>query len=244
MKIPGFSRYGNDELFIVTTACVATGVSVNVLADWLDAPLLQLIIAPAAVVWLIALWFFRDPNRNTPDAPDLLISPADGVVQDIAIVDNDAFPGGKAKRFGIFMSPVNVHVNRVPTDGEIVFSEYRQGAFLPAYNPDAPTKNEMHVIRIRPDDSPETLIEIRQITGVLARRIVCPAKPGEKYKRGERYGMIKFGSRVEVWVAVNSPYEWQCAVGQPVIAGETLIAKKPASGASAPTETNETQQEG
>jgi len=225
LKIPGFAKYGTDEVILISIGCIITGISISILAEYLGIRLLYLVMIFPLVAWCIGLWFFRDPKRSIPDEPGILVSPADGIVQDITELEDSYFPGGKARRLGIFMSPFNVHVNRFPCSGEVIGSEHYPGECLAAFHIAAAERNEKYIVTLRLDEGEEKEeIQVRQITGALARRIICRTESGNRVKRGEQYGMIKFGSRVEVFVKSDSLYQWSVGVGQKVVGGQTVIA--------------------
>jgi len=226
----GLAEYGGDELALATIACAALGWGLFAVAGPAAAP-------AALVPWLSVLWFFRDPERRGPEAEEVLVAPADGRVADVQEVDEPRFVCGRALRVGIFLSPFSVHVNRAPCGGMAMYYRYAPGEFLPAYNPRAPERNEAVELGLV---TPRGLrVLVKQITGVLARRIVCEARPGQVLARGERYGMIKFGSRTELYVPVESGYRAEVVVGQWVRGGETPLLRGepvPAPGAAAPCE--------
>jgi phosphatidylserine decarboxylase len=174
--------------------------------------------------------FFRDPDRqcdSVPPGPDDVLSPADGVVM-VAGTPQDGVapepaPDGEWQQVSVFLSVVDVHVNRSPYRGEVVESSYRKGSFLAAYRKESAHRNERTEIRLR--DGDRTVV-FRQIVGVLARRIVTRTGPGQKLATGERMGLMKFGSRMDVFVPPD------CTItvtkGQRVRGGETVIARWPA----------------
>jgi phosphatidylserine decarboxylase len=215
MKILGLAPYGGDEFLIAALACGSGAYALS-----LAHPLLALIpVIPFGIV----VWFFRDPDRSGPDDESILLSPADGTVTDIEELDEPEFIGGRARRIGIFLSPFNVHVNRVPCEGKVRYTKYKAGDFLPAYNPQAPTRNESVFLGL--EMAKGTKLIVRQVTGVLARRIICEASNGEILKRGERYGMIKFGSRTELYVPAGAFEAWLVGIGDKVVGGQTPICK-------------------
>jgi len=188
----------------VALACVAGGVYDFYLALGL-LPLLALV-----------LWFFRDPERSTSAGPGSFVSPADGKVVDVSSAHHPFT--GPAMRVGIFMSPLDVHVNRAPFAGTVAHLEYVPGARWMAFDPKASERNERFFVGLDTTVGP---VIITQIAGFLARRIVCRLSRGDRLERGERYGMIKLGSRVDLYL----PPAVECvvAVGQRVRAGETTI---------------------
>jgi phosphatidylserine decarboxylase len=225
----GFAEYGGDEMVLAVVACGTLGWALYSLVHPLAAPV---VLIPFGIV----LWFFRDPERAVPAEADLFVSPADGTITDVIEVDEPAYLKGRALRVGMFLSPLNVHVNRVPCDGEVEYLEYRVGEFLPAYNPNAPERNESQALGLKLPDGSRILV--KQITGVLARRIVCEAREGQRFSRGQRYGMIKLGSRTELYVPANGAYRVEVKVGEKAVGGVTVFVRKIA--AAAPVENLET----
>jgi len=190
--------------------------------------------AVALVLWLLLVNFFRDPERSPPAGDGLIVSPADGTVTDLEEVDEPEWIGGKAVRLGIFLSPLNVHVNRVPMDCEVRQVDYRRGAMHRAYDPRARTENEAAALRLTVLAGRVPMI-VRQVTGAVARRIVCPVEPGTRLRAGERYGMIKLGSRTEVWLPADAAVTWRVGIGDAVKGGLTVLGElAPASGRSTP----------
>lgn len=185
---------------------------------WLRVPILPWIGLAAS---LFTLNFFRDPERATPADPDLFVSPADGRVIKIADIQDDRFLNGPAKLVCIFMSPLNVHVNRIPADARVVDVRYSPGSFLRAYADEASVENEQcAVLAERPDGRRFCFV---QISGFVARRIVNYLKPGQVVRRGERYGMIKFGSRADIYLPPST--EILVQVGDRPRAGVTPLAR-------------------
>lgn len=163
-------------------------------------------------------YFFRDPDRVVPPDDGLVVSPADGRVMIAGPADGRWCPPGEWKQITIFLSPMDVHINRTPVDGLVTRVEYRPGTFLPAYKDDA-SGNELNEIWL--DHHGETVV-VRQIVGVLARRIVCRIAEGQTLHRGERIGLMKFGSRMDVFLPAHA--ELVVTVGQQTVAGETVLA--------------------
>jgi phosphatidylserine decarboxylase len=170
---------------------------------------------------LFVVWFFRNPQRNTPEKDGLVISPADGRVIRIEETASDEFPGRTFHKISIFMNVFNVHVNRIPCSGEVRFIRYREGKFLSANLDKASAQNERNTILLRTADGREIMTV--QIAGLIARRIVCWLKEGMQVQRGERFGLIRFGSRVEVFLPPGSTI--LVKVGEKVRAGETPIGE-------------------
>jgi len=169
-------------------------------------------------------FFFRDPEREHQSSPSAVLSPADGRVMVAGAPTGQDIPPGEWRQITIFLSPMDVHVNRIPVSGRVTRVKYHPGRFLPAYRPDAGDLNEYTEVTIDHDDQ---LIVARQIVGVLARRIVCRVKEGELVQAGERFGVMKFGSRMDVFLPIDSIIQTQ--VGAKVVGGVTVIATLPAS---------------
>ena len=163
-------------------------------------------------------YFFRDPDREVPQAAGLVVSPADGRVMIAGPTDHRWAPPGDWKQVTIFLSPIDVHINRTPVEGRVTKIEYRPGKFLPAYNESA-DDNELNELWL---DSNGRTIVVRQVVGILARRIVCRVVEGQQLERGERIGLMKFGSRMDVFLPTDA--ELHVRVGQQVVAGETVLA--------------------
>jgi phosphatidylserine decarboxylase len=197
------------------------GSAVIALVVWLlTGPILGV---PLLVVSAFLLFFFRDPERvhNAPDSA--VISPADGRVMVAGAPTGEATPSGQWQQVTIFLSPMNVHVNRIPVSGRVMRVEYHPGQFLPAYRKESGDLNERCEITIDHAGQP---IVVRQIVGVLARRVVCRTREGLDVKAGERFGVMKFGSRMDVFVPTDATLHVR--VGETVVGGVTVIATLPA----------------
>lgn len=169
-----------------------------------------------AVAALGCLGFFRDPERVAPELPGAVLAPADGRVMVVTeVVDPWVGPG---TRMSIFLSPLDVHINRAPTGGLVKNVEYTAGRFLAAYRPEASEQNERCAVSL---DGERARLTVTQISGVLARRIVCRVRPGDTLRAGERYGLIRFGSRTDLVVPTGT--ELRVRVGDRVRGGETVM---------------------
>ena len=168
------------------------------------------------------VFFFRDPDRAAPADPSLIVAAADGTVMDITQVDENQVLKAKTRRVGIFLSNFDVHTNRAPIDGRIVHREHRAGLCLDARRPDCSEKNESITWAF---ENPRAMIVVRQLSGAIARRIVAWAKIGDELKKGERFGMIRFGSRTELYLPLNA--ELLVKAGDHVLGGSTVIARLP-----------------
>jgi phosphatidylserine decarboxylase len=162
------------------------------------------------------LWFFRDPQREIPDGKGLIVSPGDGLVTETAAIST---PAGPRQRISIFLSVFDVHVNRAPISGVLTAVHYQKGQYLNAMNPASAERNEQNVVTVRGDDVEVTF---KQIAGLLARRIVFRFRQGSTVERGQRVGLIKFGSRVDVILPAEA-HLW-VKVGQRVKGGATVLA--------------------
>ena len=167
------------------------------------------------------LQFFRNPKRNTQVNPKHIIAPADGKIVVIEEVEENEFLNDTVKQISIFMSPFNVHVNRYPVSGKVLYSKHHHGKYLIASHPKSSTKNERTTVVVRTDKQVDILF--RQIAGFVARRIVNYAKIDDQAKQGKEFGFIKFGSRMDVMIPKNAVVH--VSLNQQVKGGETVIAK-------------------
>ena len=184
-----------------------------------------LLTAAAVVCVLLAVWgayFFRDPERHGERGATLVIAPADGKVVQVMEVDEPAFMHGRAIRIAIFMNVFSVHVNRYPVSGRVTYTHYNPGKFLNAAVDKASLENEQSSVGI---ESGAHRVLVRQIAGLVARRIVTYSRPGDRADQGERFGIIRFGSRVDVYLPVGSTP--RVRVGEHTSAGTTVIAELP-----------------
>ena len=181
------------------------------------------VILAAILIWMIS--FFRDPKRDIPTDDNLILSPADGTISDIEEVDEPNFIGGRAVRIGIFLSIFNVHINRAPCAVKIGKITYRKGKFKNAMNPISGKVNESNDIAMTRLKEPKNKMLVRQISGAIARRIVCDAKEGQEFAGGAVFGMLKFGSRTELYLPVNCGAKIIVKIGDKVKAGLTIFAK-------------------
>ena len=211
-----FAREG--LVFIAIAALVAAGTFALALnrRSW---PLWLL----AFVFTLLALWvayFFRDPERTGPRGDQVVIAPADGKVVLIQEVDEPTFMNGRAKRISIFMNVFNVHVNRYPVSGTVRYVKYNPGKFLNAAVEKSSLENEQMSVGI---ETGRTRVLVRQIAGLIARRIVTYSKEGEQVEQAQRMGLIRFGSRVDVFLPLDAVVKAQ--IGDMTVAGTTVIAE-------------------
>ena len=192
----------------------------GLVASLLDFYFLWIPITP---VFCFCIWFFRDPERIPPADPYLSVSPADGTVTLIDEVEEEQFFKKRMKRVSIFLSVFDVHVNRTPIAGEVLFTEGRGGLYLDARHPEASRLNESLFWAIGFKEALHQAVGVKQITGAIARRIVPWAEMAESLVRGERFGMIRFGSRTDLYLPLDA--EVLVSVGQKIKGGESPIAK-------------------
>ena len=216
---PMLTKYGLDvaiPILIISVSVVVIGLFLS------NLPLKIILIALGAFVFFFTLNFFRDPDRSTPVVEGGIISPADGKVVSISEVEEPEYLGGRARQVCIFMSPLNVHVNRFPANGVVEFFRHIEGKYMVAFEDKSSDVNERTLIGI---NTGEYKLLFKQIAGFVARRIVCPLQVGDSARAGERFGMIKFGSRVDVLMPLDA--EIRVRLDEPVVAGETVLAAVP-----------------
>ncbi len=217
------ARAGRTEVLFFSLVLVVPAI----LCGWLALevqPLFWALTGILTALWLFVLSFFRDPERTIPADRDALLSPADGTITHVEEVSEADFPGGRAFRISIFLSVFNVHVNRVPRAGQVLSIRYFPGRFLDARAGDCARVNEQLWLDIG-EGGPGRLVRVKQIAGAIARRIVCWLKPGEELTAGERFGMIKFGSRTDVLVPADAVKETLVKVGDSVSGGSTVLLR-------------------
>jgi phosphatidylserine decarboxylase len=210
-----FTKYGYTTIGIVT----AVSIIIFFLGLYQHNGIITITLILLSLILLIfTLSFFRDPDRKSPGKDNIVVSPADGRVLFVKEVDDNKYINQKAKQISIFMSPLNVHVNRIPIDGKVEYLKYHPGKYLAAFEDKASEVNERSEFGI---NSKYGRVFFRQVAGFIARRIVYDIKEGDTVHQGERFGMIKFGSRVDVIV----PFNWHEKVkkGDKVTAGETIL---------------------
>jgi phosphatidylserine decarboxylase len=219
----GLARPGLAEVIFFTLLYLALAVPLVFAAALVHAGF-WVAVAVLTVLWLEVPFFFRDPERKVTADPAALVSPADGTVTHVDEVDDPDFPGGRAFRISIFLSIFNVHVNRIPRTGRVLSLRYIPGAFLDARHPECSVRNEQLWIDLE-DGASGHLLRVKQISGAIARRIVCWLKLGEEVTVGERLGMIKFGSRTEILLPAGTPMEVKVKVGDKVKGGSTVLLR-------------------
>jgi phosphatidylserine decarboxylase len=189
--------------------------SVAAVAGW------KLASGALGLATLATVGFFRDPERRIPSGEGLVVAPADGKVVNVAQISGDSRFGDAASRMSIFLSPLDVHINRSPVGGRVDEVEYKPGKFIAAYKDEASEQNEQNALKIV--DENQRTFGMVQIAGVVARRIVCRVKAGDVLRRGDRFGMIMFGSRTDLYLPRGCRLEIR--EGQRVKGGETIVGR-------------------
>ncbi len=215
------TKYGIDNIIVM----LAIGIGLLVIAYYISLIWIKIpIIVFSLIIIFMAMYFFRDPERKIPkeaiDDPSIVLAPADAKIMNIIEIDEKDYMKCKTKRISMFLSPLDVHVNRSPVTGKIEFIDYMPGKFLVAYDHAASDLNEQSKIGVMTHNGP---VLFKQIVGALARRVVYDVMVGNEIKSGDRFGMMKFGSRMDIFLPLNT--EIYCKVGDKIIAGETIIAK-------------------
>lgn len=215
------TKYGYDNaipmLIIGFSLILLSGFVLQNAWSWISAIL-------GIIIILFTLWFFRDPQRIIPSSaisdPSIIIAPADGKIVEIIEMEEKEFFKGKARQISIFLSPLDVHVNRSPVSGTVEFYRYMQGDYMVAWHPKASELNEQSRIGVQNEFGK---VFFKQITGVLARRIVCTVKQGDVLETGEQIGMMKFGSRMDIILPLDA--EILVHKDERTRGGETIIAR-------------------
>jgi phosphatidylserine decarboxylase len=218
------TKYGRREWMLCSLAAAAIS-AIGIYFAFRASALFWIPVCLAAIFGGWVLWFFRDPTRPIPGDPGLFVSPADGTVTDITPLGPESALGRPGVQIGVFMSVFSVHVNRVPCEGVVKSIQHQEGRFLDARDPSASEKNESATITLAYTHKGQTYpVVFRQIAGLIARRIVTDLQVGQSVQRGEKMGMIKFGSRGELLLPVELAGEIRVQVGQYVHAGSTVLA--------------------
>ncbi len=220
------TKYGLPQVVVFPVLIIAAMIAVyhqgpRILPVWVifTAESIFLVV----LVWVLA--FFRDPPRNIISGPNVILAPADGCVTDVETIDGDSVFEGPAIKIGIFLSIFNVHINRVPCAVKVDKITYKKGRYKNALNPESGRVNESNDILMTMLDAPKDPVLVRQISGAIARRIVCRAQPGQEFSGGRKFGMIKFGSRTELYIPVRQNVKCLVKVGDKVKAGLTVLLR-------------------
>jgi phosphatidylserine decarboxylase len=211
------ARYALKEVIVIALLSVLLTTLLAAYIHWGAA------LAPAALM-LFLLWFYRDPPRRIPPGDNLLLSPADGWILEVQRDVPDA-DGTRMLRIAMFLSVFDVHVNRAPCAGRVTGIDYRRGKFMNALNAESSFANESNTLTLEPNAPLPGPVRVKQIAGGLARRIVCTPRNGDVLAAGERFGMIKLGSRAELWIREDHRWEVLVAPRRHVRGGATVLAR-------------------
>ena len=226
MKHAGKARSAGLKIIILSLAAVILLLLVAFLAKTVGAFVLGL-STTLVVLWLLfavfTFNFFRDPDAKVPAGKGLVVSPAHGTVDVVDETTEPEFMGGRCKRISIFLSVLDVHVQKAPVSGKLVFHKHQDGQYLSATRADCGSFNENVLLGIIPAENPEKKIGLRLIAGLIARRIVVWAAAGEDVVQAERISLVQFGSRGDLYLPLDAKI--QCKLGDKVIGGETVLAK-------------------
>jgi len=224
MRIP-FTKYGWPEVVVFPAAVLALMAAVFAAGPFLPWQAIYAVQAFLAALLVWILTFFRNPRRVSPADDNLLLSPADGRVTDVEVVEEKDFIAAKAIRIGIFLSIFNVHINRAPCKVRVEKITYKQGKYKNALSSESARVNESNSLGLVRTQSPEDRLVVRQISGAIARRIVCAAAEGQHLASGDRFGMIKFGSRTELYLPASEKAKCLVHKGDKVKAGVTVLVR-------------------
>jgi len=225
MRIP-LTKYGLPQVVIFPAAIIAAMAAA--VAVWPKSLPIWGIILIEIIFTLLLIWilcFFRDPQRIVPADKNILLAPADGTITDIDIIRENDFITGSALRIGVFLSIFDAHINRAPCNVKVEKITYRPGKFKNAANPSSGRVNESNDLWLRRTDTPNDKLILRQISGAIARRIICDTDTGQKLAGGQKFGMIKFGSRTELYLPTHKNAKPLVKKGDKVKAGLTPIIK-------------------
>jgi phosphatidylserine decarboxylase len=227
MRIP-LTKYGWPQVVVFPVIVLAVmivfalaGSACSGLPPW-SILLVEALLA-SVLIWILS--FFRDPYRNPPSDTNLLLAPADGRITDIEIVEEDNFIGQKAMRIGIFLSIFSTHINRSPCNAKVEKITYKKGKYKNAASPQSGRVNESNNLDLVRTEGAQQRLIVRQISGAIARRIVCEVREGQVLTGGEKFGMIKFGSRTELYVPVRENAKCLVRIGDKVKAGLTPLVR-------------------
>jgi phosphatidylserine decarboxylase len=211
----------------IRIAKFAVGEMIRLSLLWIALGVLSILTLPWAVAipilgFLFSLYFFRDPFREIPQGENLVLSPADGRVTEISKVEQVRYLGEPALKIGIFLSIFDAHINRAPTAGKVRLTSYQPGKFYCALRREASASNESNVILIEHKGG-DFVYQVKQIAGAIARRILCTCRPGHWLEPGQKIGMIKFGSRTELYIPAHVRFKLLVQVNDKVKAGQTIL---------------------
>jgi phosphatidylserine decarboxylase len=225
MRAP-LTRYGWPQVVIYPAVVIVAMVVFPLVAEASLAPWIIVSVESVLAAMLAwALMFFRDPERRCPSDTSVLLAPADGRITDLEQVQESSFIGGPVLRIGIFLSIFDVHINRAPCNVRVETVTYKKGMYKNAMNPESGRVNESNDLGLVRTGSPKDKLIVRQISGAIARRIVCRTAAGEELAGGQKFGMIKFGSRTELYVPIREDVKCLVRIGDKVKAGLTPLIR-------------------
>jgi phosphatidylserine decarboxylase len=224
MKIP-LTKYGWPQVVVFPSAILILMIIALCAKEWLSTGIVLVLEIILSIVLIWTLSFFRDPARVCPSDENLLLSPADGLITEIENVKKNDYFGGPAIKIGIFLSIFNVHINRSPCNVKVSKIIYRHGKYKNALNPESGRVNESNEVQLVRIANPSDKLIVKQISGAIARRIVCKTGPGKELAAGEKFGMIKFGSRTELYVPAHDKLNCLVKKGDKVRAGLTALIR-------------------
>ena len=222
--------YGRGTALTIAGGFLAAAALIGAFAAFVETsrPIVRPAFASVAVLDVLfacaVLWFFRDPARTPPENEGLLLAPADGKITAVDEAEEPVYLGARARRVSIFLSILDVHVNRAPCAGRVAEIKYTPGKFLNALKERSALENERNLVGL--GETPFGRVAVVQIAGLIARRIVCRLDPGEAVEAGQPFGMLKFGSRTDVYLPLDAPVELCVAPGDRVRAGVTVIGRR------------------
>jgi phosphatidylserine decarboxylase len=232
MRIP-LTKYGRPQVVVYPVVIIAVMVAIALVTTAFLQP--WAIISIEGLLGVILIWilsFFRDPERNCPTDSNLLLSPADGQITDIetmteppAFLQEQAEQSDGVLRVGIFLSIFNTHINRAPCNVKVEKITYKKGKYKNALNPESARVNESNELCLIRTDEPQDRLIVRQISGAIARRIVCDTMEGKHLACGEKFGMLKFGSRTELYLPLRENAKCLVRIGDKIKAGLTPVVK-------------------
>ena len=217
------NKYGRKEIIKYGILCIATIIFCLIMKQYLWNGFEWFIIIPL-IEFAFVLYFFRDPERKIENNLHNLLAPADGVISHIEECEDPGYLGERALRISIFLSILDVHINRAAYPGKVEYIKYKEGQFFNAMKDDSLYLNEYNDIGVETDNPKMKKYMQRQIVGLIARRIVCDLKQGDILKQGEKYGMMKFGSRTDLYIPLSTAATLPVKIGDKVRAGLTVLA--------------------
>ena len=227
MRIP-LTRYGMPQVLFYPLGLAIIMLLIYIVSGpVMGWPMFSWAI-PNFLLFLVFAWmlsFFRDPQRTVPQGENILISPADGTVSAVEVIEDCEYMQGKVQRISIFLSVFNVHINRFPCACKVDDIIYKEGKFINALNDDCAKVNEANNVYATRLQDPQDKFILRQVSGAIARRIVCEARKGDTFQAGQQFGMIKFGSCTEIYIPARDNLKISAKKGDKIRAGLTILGQ-------------------